>query len=92
MGFLKKAAVCTGVLAAAGIGETAYFYNFAMKRNDLDRERTMKMSGTDWSKYMPFIEKRSWKKHKLESRLLVEISITSDMQTPPYLDESERGE
>ena len=44
-----------------------------------------------------------WKKHKLESRLLGEISITSDMQmTPPDgrkerrtkkpLDESERGE
>ena len=43
-----------------------------------------------------------WMKHKLESRLLGEISITSDMQmTPPYgrkqrrtkepLDESERG-
>ena len=27
---------------------------------------------------------RDWKKHKLESRLLGEISITSDMQmTPP---------
>ena len=24
-----------------------------------------------------------WKKHKLESRLLGEISITSDVQTPP---------
>ena len=44
-----------------------------------------------------------WKKHKLESRLLGEVSITSDMQmTPPFgrkwkkkkksLDESERGE
>ena len=44
-----------------------------------------------------------WMKHKLESRLLGEISITSDTQmTPPYgrkqrgtkepLDESERGE
>ena len=44
-----------------------------------------------------------WKKHKLESRLLGEISITSDTQmTPPYgrklrgtkepLDESERGD
>ena len=43
-----------------------------------------------------------WMKHKLESRLPGEISITSDMQmTPPYgrkqrrtkepLDESERG-
>jgi len=40
-----------------------------------------------------------WRKHKLESRLLGEISITSDMQmtTPLWpldepLDESERGE
>ena len=39
-----------------------------------------------------------WMKHKLESRLLGEISITSDMQiTPPLwqeepLDESKRGE
>ena len=31
-----------------------------------------------------------WKKHKLESRLLGEISITSDMQmTPPLMAESE---
>ena len=48
-------------------------------------------------------EMPGWMKHKLESRLLGEISITSDMQmTPPYgrkrretkkpLDESERGE
>ena len=47
-------------------------------------------------------EMLGWKKHKLESRLLGEISITSDMQmTPPYgrkrrskelLHESERGE
>ena len=46
-----------------------------------------------------------WMKHSLESRLLGEISITSDMQmTPPFMaeseekvkkepfDESERGE
>ena len=48
-------------------------------------------------------ETLGWKKHKLESRLLGEISITSDTQmTPPLwqkatktkepLDESERGE
>ena len=30
-----------------------------------------------------------WKKHKLESRLLGEISITSDMQMPPLMAESE---
>ena len=38
-----------------------------------------------------------WMKHKLESRLLGEIPITSDMQMTPRgtkkpLDESERGE
>ena len=54
------------------------------------------MQSTSW-------EMLDWMKHKLESRLLGEISITSDMQmTPPYgrkwrgskkpLDESERGE
>ena len=47
-------------------------------------------------------EMPGWMKHKLEPRLLGEISITSDMKmTPPYgrkrrteetLDESERGE
>ena len=47
-------------------------------------------------------EMPGWMKHKLESRLLGEISITSDIQmTPPLwqkqrtkepLDESERGE
>ena len=32
-----------------------------------------------------------WKKHKLESRLSGEISITSDMQmTPPFMAESEK--
>ena len=48
-------------------------------------------------------EMLGWRKHKLQSRLLGEISITSNMQmTPPYgikqrrtkepLDESKRGE
>ena len=45
--------------------------------------------------YSPYMQSTSWetlgwKKHKLESRLLGEISITSDMQTtPPLLAESE---
>ena len=54
------------------------------------------MQSTSW-------ETLGWKKHKLESRLPGEISITSDVQvTPPLwqkrrgtrepLDESERGE
>ena len=58
--------------------------------------------------YLTYMQRTSWetlgwKKYKLESRLLGEISITSGMQmTPPYgrkwrstkepLDESERGE
>ena len=54
--------------------------------------------------YVEYImETLGWKKHKLESRLQGEISITSDMQvTSPYgrkqreinepLDESEKGE
>ena len=42
-------------------------------------------------------EMLGWMKHKLESRLLGDISITSDMQMTPRrtkkpLDESERGE
>ena len=41
------------------------------------------MQGTSW-------ETLGWKKHKLESRLPGEISITSDMQmTPPLMAESE---
>ena len=53
------------------------------------------MQSTSW-------EMLDWMKHKLESRLLGEISITSDMQMTPYgrkwrgtkkpLDESERGD
>ena len=42
---------------------------------------------TAYSTYMQSTscEMLGWKKHKLESRLLGEISITSDMQmTPPY--------
>ena len=58
MGKLKKAAACAGVLAAAGIGEVAYFYRRTMKRGNAKVERTIKMSGTDWSQYTPIMEKR----------------------------------
>lgn len=58
MGKLKKAAVCAGVLAAAGIGETAYFYRRTMKRGNAKVERTIKMAGTDWSQYAPLLEER----------------------------------
>lgn len=49
MGILKNTMTCLGVLAAAGVGETAYFYRRTMKRNNAKVERTMKMSGTDWT-------------------------------------------
>ena len=43
------------------------------------------MQSTSW-------EMLDWKKHKLESRLPGEISITSDMQMiPPFMAESEEG-
>ena len=83
---------------------------------ELDMEQqTGSKSGKEYVKavycppaYLTYMQSTSWemldgKKHKLESRLLEEISITSDMQmTPPLcrkwrrtkepLDESEREE
>ena len=58
MGFLKKAATGAAILAAAGIGETAYFYRRTMIRNNAKVERTMKMAGTDWSQYTELLEER----------------------------------
>ena len=82
---------------------------------ELDMEQhTGSKSGKEYFKtvychpsYFTYMQSKScempgWMKHKLESRLQGEISITSDMQmTQPYgrkertkepLDESERGE
>ena len=43
------------------------------------------MQSTSW-------EMLGWKKHKLESRLLGEISITSDMQiTPPFWQKAKKN-
>ena len=58
MKLLKKAMTCAGILAAAGIGETAYFYQRTMKRNNAKVEKTIKMAGTDWSQYAPLLEER----------------------------------
>ena len=81
---------------------------------ELDMEQqTGSKSGKEYMKavychpaYLTYMQSTSWEmmgwmKHKLESRLSGEISITSDMQmTPPYgrkqrtkkpLDASERG-
>lgn len=50
--------IAAGVLVVAQAAEAAYFYRRTMKRNNAKVERTMKMAGTDWNQYMPFIEER----------------------------------
>lgn len=55
---MKKIVTAAGLLAAAGVGETVYFYNRTMKRGNAKTDRTIKMSGTDWEKYFPLMEER----------------------------------
>lgn len=50
-------ALATAVIAGTAI-ECAYFYRRTMKRSKAKTERTMKMAGTDWNQYMPFIKER----------------------------------
>ena len=69
---------------------------------ELDMEKqTGSKSGKEYVKavycrpaYLTYMQSTScempvWMKHKLESRLLGEISITSDMQMTPLMSESE---
>ena len=74
---------------------------------ELDMEQTGSKSGKKYikavychsayltymqSNYMKLHEMLGWKKHKLESRLPGEISITSDMQmTPPLWQKVKRN-
>lgn len=58
MSILKHITAAVGLLAAAGVGETVYFYNRTMVRTNAKTDRTMKMSGTDWGKYAPLLEER----------------------------------
>lgn len=64
MGALKHVFAAAGLLAAVAAGETVYFYNRTMKRQNAKTDRTMKMSGTDWEKYFPLMDER--KKYVLE--------------------------
>lgn len=50
--------IAAGVLVASQGAEAFYFYRRTMKRNKVKMERTMKMAGTDWNQYMPFIGER----------------------------------
>ncbi len=56
--FMKGAAFALGLLTVAEAGGAAYFYRRTMKRNKAKVERTVKMSGTDWEQYRPFIGER----------------------------------
>lgn len=56
--FMKGATLLLGAAAAAEAGGTAYFYRRTMKRYNAKVERTMKMSGVDWEKYVPLMQKR----------------------------------
>ena len=58
MGLLHIAAgvVAAGAVAVAGeYAITSYFYNRVMVRANAKREKTQKMAGTDWDKYIPHI-------------------------------------
>lgn len=55
---MKLLKVLAGAALAGAAGEYAiasYFFNRTMIRSNAKRERTQKMSGTDWDKYIPHI-------------------------------------
>lgn len=56
--WIGKAAVLMALLAVSEAGSSVYFYRRTMKRGNAKRERTTKMAGTDWSQYLPLIQKR----------------------------------
>ena len=68
------AALLLGVTAAAGAGESIYFYRRTMKRGKAQTDRTIKMSGTDWSQYSDFI---AGCREKLLSRSNEDIYVES---------------
>ena len=62
MKHMKKAVFGTAVLgAAAEYALALYFFRRTMLRQNAKRGRTMNMSGTDWSLYIPKIqEDKEW--------------------------------
>ena len=74
MNFLK---IATGLAVAGAVGEYAiasYFFNRTMIRSNAKREKTQKMAGTDWDKYIPHIREC---KEKLAQMQHEELFITS---------------
>ena len=55
-------------------------------------DRQSSLPGADRHTQSTSLEMLGWKKHKLESKLLGEISITSDMQmTPPLWQKAKKN-
>ena len=71
---LRGAAAFLGACTVAELGASFYFYRRTMKRSKVKTERTMKMSGTDWSKYMPMMKE---KKEQMMSWPREDVWITS---------------
>ena len=74
MNFLK---IATGLAVAGAVGEYAiasYFFNRTMIRSNAKREKTQKMAGTDWDKYIPHIREC---KEKLAQMQHEDLFITS---------------
>ncbi len=74
-GLLGLAGIGLGILAITEVGASAYFYNIALKRSTAKKERTMKMSGTDWDAYMPMLQER---KQRFLEQPRKDVYITSD--------------
>lgn len=71
----RKAIRAVAAFTAAELLISAYFYRRTMKRSRAKVERTMKMAGTDWSRYADFIGKR---KEYFLSRPHEDVWITAD--------------
>lgn len=75
---MKLLKVATGAAIAGAAGECAlalYFFNRTMIRSNARRERTQKMAGTDWDRYIPHIREC---KEKLMECPHEDVYITSE--------------
>ncbi len=75
MGVLKVLAIVALVGAAGEYGIARYFFNRTMIRANAKRERTQKMAGTDWERYIPHIREC---KEKLADSLHEDMYIMSE--------------
>ena len=98
---IKKAAIAAGVLTAAGISETAVFYNMAMKRDGIAPEKSAKMSGIDWGQYEDIMSKKGeymlsqpnekFSRYSDDGLKLVATYFPSAFENPNYTEEITEG-